>query len=878
MEFKKITINPRIIKHLGKDLITSSEVAVVELVKNSVDAKADNIHLYLYDSVEKAIDGKAFLTPVHNGFYEFIPAQYHGLPVYIIEDDGNGMNNNQLDRGFLEIGTDLKLDHSESGTILGEKGIGRLATQRLGRYLIVETASRDEQFGSLTLIDWDNLIQHKSSEEVPIPYQKINSSGKSYTRLWVIGININDFLEVPGQISFEQNYSNIMVKNDLMSALNFLISPFDEKSINKHVRMFYNDATLDIEFPHYILNLAESIHAFSVNVNKGRVHLKYSLDLKPWFLERMHRHLVKPEAFRRLHKSHGFYKELLESNIERFSIALKKELYEPDILDLITDDYEDNFADGIKDKNSLKEYARQRAASSIKSLRTILPVKGDIYSFKQNVAVGDKIIIESVKELVDPENPYTLRGLKSFLDNYNGIKLYRGIYRIGFLGGKESDWLKLQQFRTKGQQFYRFDLGNTLGYVSLNDPAQKNIQEISSRLDISQNRVSDSFKQLATIIFNKLFYDLNRTANSIVTTILKENGLLGESIATRVQKNTDLIKKMIRKNEQMLEVINSASSSLNKYVSIDGESVSLPKSTFDFVSKAFEDAKGHFKEDQKTHTEAVNLLAEADEQLKAIEVETYNNYKLMANGLITETITHELHSLSKTGIDPNINTHFDFLKTYFMKDKFIRIYNQHVNPVKNGYHLIAGKMLKVSDLYSFLENTFIKKGTYDEFIYQNISDLVDNIEENLIKITRENKITIECTTSDLKWFVPKGVLLHVFYNLFNNSIYWIDARRKFAQSDPKYFYDGKDKISIEEYSSGAIIVSDTGTGVLRSMEDILFDPLQSGKPHQEGRGMGLYIVKKLLNSFNADIELLPDRNSFGNRFKFLITLEDRSDM
>ena len=36
---KKIVIDPRVIKHLGRDLITSPEVAVIELVKNSIDAK-----------------------------------------------------------------------------------------------------------------------------------------------------------------------------------------------------------------------------------------------------------------------------------------------------------------------------------------------------------------------------------------------------------------------------------------------------------------------------------------------------------------------------------------------------------------------------------------------------------------------------------------------------------------------------------------------------------------------------------------------------------------------------------------------------------------------------------------------------------------------
>ena len=61
------------------------------------------------------------------------------------------------------------------------------------------------------------------------------------------------------------------------------------------------------------------------------------------------------------------------------------------------------------------------------------------------------------------------------------------------------------------------------------------------------------------------------------------------------------------------------------------------------------------------------------------------------------------------------------------------------------------------------------------------------------------------------------------------------------------------------------------------MQDILFSPLQSGKPNNEGRGMGLYIVKQLMNSFGGDIVLLSDINQFGNRYKFLITVEEKEN-
>ena len=177
-----------------------------------------------------------------------------------------------------------------------------------------------------------------------------------------------------------------------------------------------------------------------------------------------------------------------------------------------------------------------------------------------------------------------------------------------------------------------------------------------------------------------------------------------------------------------------------------------------------------------------------------------------------------------------------------------------------------------------METTFIKKGTYDEFVYQDIAEVVKDITNNLISTIKKERIQIFCDFESLVWFVPKGVLLHVFYNLINNSLYWIDVRRKRAQSDSHYAFSGNDKIVVEEHGIDGIIIYDTGTGVSKSMEDILFEPLQSGKPLSEGRGMGLYIVKKLLNSFGGEIKLLEERNAYGNRFKFLIMCNTSEDL
>ena len=44
-------VNPRIIEHLGSDLITSAAVAVVELIKNSIDAHSKRVNIQFFDGI-----------------------------------------------------------------------------------------------------------------------------------------------------------------------------------------------------------------------------------------------------------------------------------------------------------------------------------------------------------------------------------------------------------------------------------------------------------------------------------------------------------------------------------------------------------------------------------------------------------------------------------------------------------------------------------------------------------------------------------------------------------------------------------------------------------------------------------------------------------
>lgn len=128
-------ISPRILAHLGEDLIRSESIALFELIKNSYDACATNCiieFIFIGDELE----------------------------IISIEDDGFGMDKSIIENVWLVVGTDSKqknLVKNVCGRIpLGEKGIGRLGIHKLGNDISVVSKMKNEEEVTV-LIDWNKL-------------------------------------------------------------------------------------------------------------------------------------------------------------------------------------------------------------------------------------------------------------------------------------------------------------------------------------------------------------------------------------------------------------------------------------------------------------------------------------------------------------------------------------------------------------------------------------------------------------------------------------------------------------------------------------------------------------------------------------------------
>lgn len=867
----KIKYNPRIIRHLGTELITTDEIAVTELVKNSYDAKAKNVRIQFLSSLE-FLDEKTLLSDLRKEIKEEI-GKVNGDKLLLIEDNGIGMSIVTLMEVFFEIGSSYKFDqkrnpdNNQEDVILGDKGIGRLSAQRLGPIMFVETTTNDEKNINLIKIVWDDLINDKNSESLDLFFEKAQPI--SYTRLWFLGTEDQPLLfenlivkkklyqrDIFGNPSTEL-IESYFLKDDLQSSLSFLYSPFETNKSLLDISALYDGRVVKLDFNYDTLKIAESTYSFESSYVKGEdesitdLQISMKMDIKPWFIERVHQVELGKVLFQGLKRSHVEYDKLLKKYAEKFKNSLSEQILLSDLLNKW------NFESDI-----------------LLNLLKISPIEGKIYSFKRDNTLI-RIAVNSALDngFIEPKANIN-SDIKSFLEANNGIKLYRNNFRIGTIGNKDDDWLKLQQKRTSGQQFYRFELGNVIGFIKINDSQQKYIYETSSRQHLTDNPYVKALQTILEYVFEAFSPRFTKRAVDLTKDILDAEGMIPkntpEEIKGEVKKSNDLLKSA----EANINAIQKAFVVINENIELDSaEKVSAIKNILLGLNDVSINFEQNISDAKKSFQSANKLIQIAESEQKRIEIEAYNNYKLMANGLVTEVITHELHSLLSNNIVPEESEqHFTRLKEYLFETKMFELNKIHLTPIKKKFDSLFAKMNDLNRFYLFLEKTFLYKGNSQDFERVNVKDYLNELKSRFDFRLQKNKIEFRFDTVSQFWVVPKGSLMHVFYNLIDNSIYWIQERQRRAQYDLSYKVESEDFIVVNYINDTTIQFYDSGTGILNNYEHTLFNSMESGKDN--GRGMGLYIVKNFLRSFGGEIELLENRNQFDHRYIFEIRVKN----
>lgn len=129
-------VDARHVRQLGQELVGDRTTALTELIKNAYDADATSVRLRF----EHATDDEG-------GVLE-------------IEDDGSGMALDDIARGWMRISTDTKDLQERSPDYgrarAGRKGIGRFATETLGRRLVLRTTVAGAAQSLLVEFNWED--------------------------------------------------------------------------------------------------------------------------------------------------------------------------------------------------------------------------------------------------------------------------------------------------------------------------------------------------------------------------------------------------------------------------------------------------------------------------------------------------------------------------------------------------------------------------------------------------------------------------------------------------------------------------------------------------------------------------------------------------
>lgn len=247
---KPFVIMPRVIAHLGEDLIKDESIALLELVKNSYDAGASVCNV------------------------DFVFNVWGELEKIHIDDNGKGMDLDIIENVWLVIGTDNKkkqLEERLEGRLpLGEKGIGRLGVHKLGRRIRLFSKMVDKEEVYVD-IDWSKLVDSKEIDDFKVDYGIQTSvrhfdNGKTGT--------IIEISELKGE--WNRRKLRTIFRN--LTSLN---SPFADQSDSFVVRVTTEGANPFAGLPNQQEILEMGMY-FGHCVMKGSKVEDFRYEFKPW--------------------------------------------------------------------------------------------------------------------------------------------------------------------------------------------------------------------------------------------------------------------------------------------------------------------------------------------------------------------------------------------------------------------------------------------------------------------------------------------------------------------------------------------------------------------------------------------------------------------
>ena len=806
-----LTIDSRIISHLGEALIDNEKIALLELIKNASDADAN------YCNIE----------------IDTLYQSEHGQGRIIIEDDGNGMTPYIIENAFLKIATSFKSNHQKISPKFkrqaqGNKGIGRLSLNQLGKFISVDTKvdlELPKYFSSEELqtvlgydtendflndndfycyhieIDWERYSKsNESIEDVKLdlqalPFNEFTFSHKKNhgTRIEVLGLKGIDF--------WQSNQTQKEIEQDVLEFLN----PYLDEKYNFYVKInldniIFTSNKYDIsDIEHNFLSKVDftfnsNEKKITLNISRSKKYIDYKVkqlisELRNWELEKENEPPYKKYYNKWMkEKIYIDLSSLTQANVSLPNVKFDKFF---------------TYSEEVKDE-------KHKGKKQVEKFFLPGDFRGTIYGFD-----------------LSPTSPVS-KTFKNVLEEIKGVKIYRNNFRIFPYGSSNNDWLGMSDYnlRNKGVIFKQH---TSTGFFNID--GEQNLallKELTNR----QGLVLDNFGTNFILIAKDLIYK----------TIANRDKDLSKHFSFKRKEISELLEN------QTIEIAGiSFRKQVNDIIQTENKAERLVKEFDNMDDNEKKNELISLQESTKNLRNAVNLKEKQVEELGA-HIDEFA--PIMGATIIAETLSHEIIRLSNN------------IKFSSSKVRNSVLNNNGEEAILNLNRIDSSNKFLVRYASLLDVNSYSRRRRYS---VESIKEKLEEILENTPLLTYGNtSVNLKIVGNDFKAKIISDSFKIIIENLVINSTYWLD---KMNISDSLLTFKLDNDL-------GKLFVFDNGIGIDKSVENHLFEEFVTNKPDNDGRGMGLYIVTTLLNEFGATITLDDERNQYGNLYKFIITFPD----
>jgi signal transduction histidine kinase len=810
----RFRVDPLVVMRLGEELISDETQALLELIKNAYDADASYARVAIH-TTGAPTDLLREPTSDNPGWIE-------------ISDDGSGMGPDQIRDGWLLIARSDKREFKESGgvtaknrTPLGDKGLGRLGSQRLGWGLQIATKTAAAKQERVLSFSWEDFFTAASLDQIEI----ISASRPSRLEHGTV-LTISELRE-PGRWRGDRIQA-------LQGELSEVISPYGGIS-GFTVAVTVDGTPIDMQ------SLSEKV------LDTAKLHYDVKFDGETLVIEgRATLGFFRPPGGAGLAKYRmlveaddgaAFYKHLIEADAQRkVGLARGRGRW------FVT----------FKRERKLSELA-EAAINDDGEPVTPGPFTSVLDSF--SLAAGDG----------ETEQVFgTLKPYREFIKDLAGVR----VYRDGFLVRTDADWLKLGEQWTTASSYYGLKPDTTLGYVAISAANNRQLLEKTDREGFVDDPAYRNFYALMTQVrgFTEEVQELlRRDYLKLTKERAEEEAEVDED--PDAEDVSDAIDETLAEAEELKETVAAAEASVGQASA--------------YAHAALQDDDRHAREEATERllaaiAEAQKILARLVEFLQRVELAQSRNRLLreeisqmreqleagvetMSLGLTAEALSHEMFTIAD-GLSSRTATILEGLNDGTMTNAKVRRYVQYVRGSVTGLR---------TELAHFSPSLRFVRQRRERL---ELADIVTEVGDYYRRRWASEGIELEIVDRSKQPFLVRanrGRIIQVLDNLLLNSAYWVGvAQRKKANAR------GSVKITLNR---PRLAISDNGSGVEPSVENSLFDPFVTRKPRGQGRGLGLFIVRQLLASEDCTIELSPRRGKDGRRHEFIVNLAGMLD-